>query len=151
LTPDRIRVRIPNDDWDPAYALEPDYDPDVDGRPYFDLLGLALQRNGGVTVSVGGVPQTIAVMSIAMFSNAPGLERVGNSLYRESPASGAAVITQPLREGSGPVVSGGLEMSNVDLGTEFTDMIVTQRGFQANSRVITVTDSMLEELVNLRR
>ena len=149
LSLERIRVRIPNSDW-PDPPPDP-WDPDVDGRPYFDLMNVAFQRNGGITVTVGGVPNTIAVMALGIFSNAPGLERVGNSLYRESPASGAANITTPLREGTGPVVSGGLEMSNVDLATEFTDMIVTQRGFQANSRIITVSDSMLEELVNLKR
>ncbi len=98
-----------------------------------------------------GLEVTIGFVAISTFTNVSGLEKQGNSLYSETGNSGAAFITAPSMDGAGAVVPGALEMSNVDLAAEFTDMIVTQRGFQANSRVITTTDSMLEELVNLKR
>lgn len=90
-------------------------------------------------------------IDIATFVNPMGLDQVGTSLWRESLASGEAQVKIPTTEGSGAVVSNALEMSNVDLAQEFSDMIITQRGYQANSRVITVSDTMLEELVNLKR
>ncbi len=90
-------------------------------------------------------------IDIATFVNPMGLDQVGTSLWRESLASGEAQVKIPTTEGSGSVVSNALEMSNVDLAQEFSDMIITQRGYQANSRVITVSDTMLEELVNLKR
>lgn len=90
-------------------------------------------------------------IDIATFVNPIGLDQVGTSLWQASLASGEAQIKIPTTEGSGAVVSNALEMSNVDLAQEFSDMIITQRGYQANSRVITVSDTMLEELVNLKR
>ena len=80
-----------------------------------------------------------------------GLDQIGTSLWRESLASGEAQVKIPGSDGAGNVVSNALEMSNVDLAQEFSDMIITQRGYQANSRVITVSDTMLAELVNLKR
>lgn len=93
----------------------------------------------------------VAQIALATFSNSNGLEKEGNSLYSATGSSGPANITVSGEGGAGRINPGGLEMSNVDLATEFTDMIVTQRGFQANSRIITTSDSMLEELVNLKR
>ena len=93
----------------------------------------------------------VAQVSMAMFTNNTGLEKAGGSLYNATASSGAALYTASGKHGSGVINPGGLEMSNVDLAAEFTDMIVTQRGFQANSRIITTSDSMLEELVNLKR
>ena len=122
---------------------------DTGGR--IDLLGFSVGNSGEVTVLINNIQTTIAYIALGMFSNPGGLDKAGNSLYRESNSSGIVTITEPLGEGSGEVMGGGLEMSNVDLSTEFTDMIVTQRGFQANSRVITVSDTLLEELVNLKR
>lgn len=90
-------------------------------------------------------------IDIATFVNPMGLEQAGTSLWRESLASGEAQVKIPTTDGAGGVVSNALEMSNVDLAQEFSDMIITQRGYQANSRVITVSDTMLEELVNLKR
>jgi len=116
-----------------------------------DLVGFSVGQDGAVSVIINNVHETIAYLGVGMFSNPGGLEKAGNSLYRESPASGRALHTLPLMDGAGKTLSGGLEMSNVDLATEFTDMIITQRGFQANSRVITVSDTLLEELVNLKR
>ncbi|KIL73576.1 flagellar basal body rod protein FlgG [Bacillus badius] len=86
-------------------------------------------------------------IAIATFSNPEGLEKVGQNLYRTTTNSGD--IQNPLTGGT--VVSGTLEMSNVDLSEEFTEMIVAQRGFQANTRIITTSDEILQELVNLKR
>jgi len=116
-----------------------------------DLTGISVGDNGDVSVIIGNRKVVVARIQTAMFSTPPGLEKGGNSLYRETASSGTAVIDDPLQNGSGRIDAGGLEMSNVDLANEFTDMIVTQRGFQANSRIITVSDTMLEELVNLKR
>lgn len=93
----------------------------------------------------------IGQLAIATFANPNGLEKVGSNSYRSTVNSGDAVNSTPGVDGAGTLNPGTLEMSNVDLAGQFTDMIVTQRGFQANSRIITTTDSMLEELVNLKR
>ena len=93
----------------------------------------------------------IGQIAIAGFANDAGLENIGNNFYRETSNSGAASIGEAGTTGRGTIVPNTVEMSNVDLSTEFTDMIVTQRGFQANSRVITVSDTLLEELINLKR
>ncbi len=103
-------------------------------------------------ISTTGVATTIGTLSLAKFSNSSGLERLGNNLWRESNNSGAAVVGAPGGPGGhGSVVPGALEMSNVDLALEFTNMIIAQRGFQANGRAITTSDEMLAELVNLKR
>ena len=93
----------------------------------------------------------IGVIATATFMNPGGLEKVGGNLYKESANSGAAGIGFPGLGPNGGLKPGALEMSNVDLSKEFTDMIITQRGFQSNSRIITVSDTLLEELVNLKR
>lgn len=107
----------------------------------------------GVIYGVHEVHGTIAMgrIDIVTFENPTGLEQVGTSYWTESLSSGDPTVKIAGDDGSGSIVSGALEMSNVDLSQEFSDMIITQRGFQANSRVITVSDTMLEELVNLKR
>jgi flagellar hook protein FlgE len=90
-------------------------------------------------------------IDIVDFVNPEGLQQVGTSYFVETMASGPPQVNIPQTDSSTEVVSCALEMSNVDLSQEFSDMIITQRGFQANSRIITVSDSMLEELVNLKR
>jgi flagellar hook protein FlgE len=90
-------------------------------------------------------------MSIAKFANEPGMERVTNNRWRASGSSGAESVNTPGVNGFGTTQGGALEMSNVDLATEFTTMITAQRGFQANSRVISTADQMLSDLVNLSR
>jgi len=115
------------------------------------LPGFSVAANGDISVILDNRKVVIAQLAIAMFSNPAGLEKAGNSLYRQSASSGPTLVTQAYQDGAGKIDGGGLEMSNVDLASEFTDMIVTQRGFQANSRIITVSDTMLEELVNLKR
>jgi flagellar hook protein FlgE len=156
LTPEQQR------NWTGFVAVgEADYPPNPDGSdfdpdtlppfPGVDLLGFSVGMSGEISAMINNVSTVIARLVIGMFSNPGGLEKAGNSLYRESPSSGAVVLSDAQRNGAGAVMGGGLEMSNVDLAGEFTDMIVTQRGFQANSRIITVSDTLLEELVNLKR
>ena len=91
-------------------------------------------------------------IAVAQFANASGLEKVGNNCYQTTLNSGEfdGIGVEVNADGSA-INSGELEMSNVDLSGQFTDMIVTQRGFQANSRVITTSDTLLEELINLKR
>ncbi len=101
-------------------------------------------------VSLTGAKVTVGRLVLATFNNSTGLEKTGSSYYEESANSGDALFNF-VGNTCGTLNSGSLEMSNVDLSTELTNMIITQRGFQANSRVITTTDSMLEELINLKR
>ena len=98
-----------------------------------------------------GVQREMAQLAIADFNNPNGLERVGDTSFRESANSGAAELGTSGTGRRGTVTAGALEMSNVDLAAEFTNLILAQRGFQASSRVITTSDSVLEELVNIKR
>ncbi len=93
----------------------------------------------------------IGRIDIVQFDNPTGLAKVGGTNFQETVASGPAIRSIPGEDGAGVILSGALEMSNVDLADEFTNMITTQRGYQANSRVITVSDTMLEELLSLKR
>jgi len=114
---------------------------------------ISINRNGQV-VGIDSTTNTttvIAQIAIATFSNPNGLEKTGGNSYRETGNSGNPVFRTPGTGSAGSINPSSLEMSNVDLTSEFTDMIVTQRGFQANSRIITTTDEMLEELVNMVR
>lgn len=97
-----------------------------------------------------GQIQEIGQLAVARFSNPSGLIKIGSNLFMESANSGIANINVP-GVGRGTIASGALEMSNVDLSEEFTEMIVAQRGFQANTRIITTSDEILQELVNLKR
>lgn len=107
----------------------------------------------GVIYGVHTVHGTIAMgrIDLALFENPEGLDQVGTTYWKTSLSSGDPELKKANDVGSGSIVSTALEMSNADLSQEISDMIITQRGFQANSRVITVTDTMLEELVNLKR
>lgn len=107
----------------------------------------------GVIYGVHAVHGTIAMgrIDLVTFENPMGLDQDGTSYWVESLSSGEPQVTRANDTGTGSVVSGALEMSNADLAQEISDMIITQRGFQANSRIITVSDTMLEELVNLKR
>jgi flagellar hook protein FlgE len=90
-------------------------------------------------------------IQLAKFANSEGLEKTGGNTYKNTPNSGEPVTVFPNEDGGGSIVAGALEMSNVDLSEEFTEMIVAQRGFQANTRIITTSDEILQELVNLKR
>ncbi|RLQ95739.1 flagellar hook protein FlgE [Falsibacillus albus] len=110
-------------------------------------IGAGGEING---VYSNGLVKTLGVLALAKFSNPSGLSKTGNNTFQESINSGTANINVP-GEGRGSIASGSLEMSNVDLSEEFTEMIVAQRGFQANTRIITTSDEILQELVNLKR
>lgn len=98
-----------------------------------------------------GAPATYASkIGLATFANQEGLKKAGENMYVESNGSGAATQTTP-GNNSGTLISGALEMSNVDLAQEFVNMIVAERGFQANSRTIRTADEMLQELINIKR
>ncbi|GAB1477104.1 hypothetical protein MASR2M70_19400 [Bacillota bacterium] len=110
--------------------------------------------SSSVIGSVGpgaGVPTKIANIAVVKFTNNDGLSQSGEGYYVETGNSGQPVGTVPGNGGTGTFRSGALEMSNVDLSREFTEMIIAQRGFQANTRMITVSDEMLNELVNMKR
>jgi flagellar hook protein FlgE len=113
---------------------------------------VAVGNDGKVTYipAGGGARVDAGTLSLAKFPNENGLTRVSGNRWDNNPASGAELVGTP-GGGFGQTIGGTLEMSNVDLAGEFTDMIVAQRGFQANSRVISVADEMLQDLVNLKR
>ncbi|MDI6103946.1 flagellar hook protein FlgE [Actinoplanes sp. NEAU-A12] len=104
-----------------------------------------------IGVYSNGLKETLGQVAMATFKNVAGLEKVGNSQYRTTVNSGYAQVGEPGSAGMGQVISGALEMSNVDLAQEFTNLVVAQRGFQANSKIITTSDEILQELVNLKR
>ncbi len=118
---------------------------------YSDLEGFSVSQSGVLTGTYASKIKHLARVEIATFDNIEGLSQVGDTAFAESTASGKPNIKTPGSSGAGEVASSKLEMSNVNLASEFSDMIVTQRGFQANARIITTSDSMLEELVNLKR
>lgn len=114
---------------------------------------MSIGQDGSVTfVDAAGALQTAGQIMLVKFPNSGGLTKTGANYFEESPASGQPTAgAAPLTAGLGGVQSGFLEMSNVDLSEEFTEMIVAQRGFQANTRIITTSDEILQELVNLKR
>jgi flagellar hook protein FlgE len=104
-----------------------------------------------IGVFSNGLKQPLGQIAMATFNNPPGLEKIGDSQYRSTVNSGAAQLGVAGSGGRGALLSGSLEMSNVDLAQEFTNLIIAQRGFQANSKVISTSDELLQELVNLKR
>lgn len=128
-----------------------------------DAESFSIGKDGTVTfVDKNGDLQTSGQIRIAKFANNGGLEKVGQNLYKETTNSGSldndgtvgvgiSEVLIPGESGAGEIVAGALEMSNVDLSEEFTEMIVAQRGFQANTKIITTSDEILQELVNLKR
>lgn len=123
-----------------------------DGQAAGTLQSFSLGADGTITGSFSnGLKQTIGRIAMGSFTNPAGLEKAGGSLFRTSVNSGEAQIGTAGTGGRGTLAGGALEMSNVDLSSEFTNLIVAQRGFQANSRVITTSDEVLQELVNLKR
>lgn len=116
------------------------------------IKGLAIGINGTITgVDEEGQTLVIGRVAVANVANPAGLETISNSKYKATLNAGEILAYTPGEGATGKLRPNGVENSNVDLSKEFTDMITTQRGFQANSRIITVTDTMLEELVNLKR
>jgi flagellar hook protein FlgE len=116
------------------------------------LESFSLGNDGTITgIYSNGLRQAIGQLAMASFNNPGGLEKAGNSSFRVGDNSGNAMVGQAGTGGRGVLNAGALEMSNVDLAEEFTGLIVAQRGFQANSRVITSSDEILQDLVNLKR
>ena len=116
------------------------------------LRSFAIGDDGSVSgVFSNGASKILGKLALAAFNNPAGLMKAGGSLYRTSAASGSALAGTPGTAGRGALAAGTLEMSNVDLAQEFTNLIIAQRGFQANSKVITASDEMLQDLVNLKR
>ncbi len=123
-----------------------------DGYSFGTLESFTIGGNGEITgVYSNGLRRTIGQIALATFSNVGGLARAGQNSFFETSASGVAQVGTPQTGGRGSVAGGVLENSNVDLATEFSNLIVTQRGFQANSRSITAADTLLQETVNLAR
>jgi len=118
-----------------------------------DYYDVSISANGQVVALDEATSETaiLGQIVLASFPNPNGLEKTGENAYRTTVNSGDPAYSTPGGGGSGSLNPGSLEMSNVDLTAQFADMITTQRGFQANSRVITTTDEMLEELVNMVR
>ena len=123
------------------------------GRKIGEMIGVSIQTDGMIYATYdNGQTQLLGQIAVAEFANASGLEKQGDNLYSATLNSGEFDgIGVNITANGGYMNTGVLEMSNVDLSAEFTEMITTQRGFQANSRIITVSDTMLEELVNLKR
>lgn len=123
------------------------------GRRLGDMIGVSIQKDGMIYASYdNGMTKLLGQIATAAFANASGLEKEGDNLYSATLNSGEFDgIGVDITAGGGYMSPGQLEMSNVDLSSEFTEMITTQRGFQANSRIITVSDTLLEELTNLKR
>ncbi|MBD5487610.1 MAG: flagellar hook-basal body complex protein [Lachnospiraceae bacterium] len=123
------------------------------GRAPGELIGIEVGQDGRITASYSnGLSKLLGQIAVAEFANPSGLSKAGDNLYSATMNSGDFDgVGKDITESGGKMTSGVLEMSNVDLSSEFTTMITTQRGFQANSRIITTSDTLLEELVNLKR
>jgi flagellar hook protein FlgE len=116
------------------------------------LESFKIDQSGVITgVYSNGTNRSLGQIAMSSFTNPGGLEKAGENTYVETINSGEARIGESQVAGKGKVIAGALEMSNVDLAEQFTDMIVTQRGFQANSKSITTSDQMLQELLTLKR
>jgi flagellar hook protein FlgE len=123
-----------------------------DGYTMGNLQDISVDQRGVITgYFTNGINQTLAQIALASFNNPTGLLRDGNNMYSESGNSGGAIVGYAGTSNQSTITPGALESSNVDLSEEFTSMIIAQRGFQANARVITTSDEMLSELVQLKR
>lgn len=116
------------------------------------LSSFSVGTDGVITgLYTNGLTRPLGQIALSIFPNSNGLERMGNNLWRNTDNSGVPVVGIAGTGGRGIVNSGFLEQSNIDIGNEFTDLIVTQRGFQANTKVVTTVDEMLQDLINMKR
>jgi len=123
-----------------------------DGKSTGTLMGITIDRDGIISGAFdNGDITSMAKIAIAQFPNNIGLSDLGDGLYATSIASGDPQILNPDSDATSSIVSGALEMSNVDLAEEFTELITAQRGFQANAKIITTSDSILDEVIRLKR
>lgn len=158
---DRYFTRVGSFAFDASGTLVDSHGNHVLGRnmskitvPNFNLYSdISISKDGSIRATDSSTNSIVELnmIQLASFANPAGLIQEGNQYVSQSANSGTPQYNTPGMGVAGSLVSGGLEMSNVDLSKEFTDMIVAQRGFQANSRVITTSDSVLEELVNIKR
>jgi flagellar hook protein FlgE len=124
----------------------------ADGYTAGTLNQFQIGQDGVVTgLFDNGQKQALGQIALANFNNPGGLEKIGETSFRASANSGLAQIGLTNSGGRGSLVSGALEMSNVDLGAEFTNLIIAQRGFQANSKIISTSDEVLQDLINIKR
>lgn len=124
----------------------------VNGNQAGSLQSFSINADGTIIGAFSnGTKQDIGRIALATFANPVGLQKAGGSLYTTSVNSGNPQVGTAGTGGRGSLIGGAVEMSNVDLSSEFTNLIIAQRGFQANSRVITTSDELLQELVNLKR
>lgn len=124
----------------------------ADGNAAGTLASISIDKTGAITGTyTNGMKQVEAQVALQRFTNPGGLTKVGESLYEDSNNAGRSGEPSTASDLGATITPSALEMSNVDIASEFTDMIITQRGFQGNSKVITVSDEMLETLINLKR
>ena len=124
----------------------------VNGFPSGTLESFKIDPDGTITgIYSNQQNEVLGQIVLAKFTNPAGLSREGSNLYAETPNSGSANIGAAEDGGRGSIISCSVEMSNVDLAREFTDLIITLRGFQANARLITTAEEMLQELIQLKR
>ena len=122
------------------------------GFPPGSLEGYNVGTDGVITgLFTNGLTRPLGQIALANFSNPNGLSRTGNNMWRATDNSGIAVVGTAQTGGRGAINSGFLEQSNVDISNEFSDLIITQRGFQANTKIITTVDEMLQDLINIKR
>ncbi|HPX02865.1 MAG TPA: flagellar hook-basal body complex protein, partial [Syntrophales bacterium] len=123
-----------------------------DGYPSGVLRSLAVEKDGTITgFFTNGQTASLGQIALGDFPNPWGLKKMGSNLFSSTLTSGQAIINTPGAGGLGEVTSNALEMANTDLGTEFITMITAQRAYQANAKVITTTDAMMAELMNIKR
>ena len=123
----------------------------ADGAPVGTLNSFTLNPDGTITGSFSnGMKSTLGQLALATFNNPAGLEKAGGTLFTVTTNSGTAQVGTAQSGGRGKLLSGQLEMSNVDLSTEFTNLILAQRGFQANSKIITASDEILQTVINIK-
>jgi flagellar hook protein FlgE len=122
------------------------------GFPPGSLQGFSIGVDGTITgLFTNGLTRPLGRIAMVIFPNSNGLERMGNNMWRATDNSGLPVVGASKSGGRGSINAGFLEQSNIDIGNEFTDLIVTQRGFQANTKVVTTVDEMLQDLINMKR
>ncbi len=158
-------ILVPASTGSPAFAIGLNYSgitqlktesqvntSDQNGFPPGSLQGFSIGGDGTITgLFTNGLTRTLGQVAMSIFPNPGGLERTGSNVWRATDNSGIPVTGAPRTGGRGAMNAGFLEQSNVDLGSEFTDLIVTQRGFQANTKVVTTVDELLQDLINMKR
>ena len=123
-----------------------------DGYPSGVLRSLAIEKDGNISgFFTNGQTASLGQLCLADFPNPWGLKKMGSNLFSSTLTSGQAIVNTPGAGGLGEVTSNALEMANTDLGTEFISMITAQRAYQASAKVITTTDAMMAELMNIKR